>query len=439
MGSEENEERVFQQGGGSSILNCPSSGMGTNSTSDKVSGMAICSESMFRSPNGLDPYGSNWDPIVSLSGSLGNSTMVAQNHEFANSHCSVVLENQTTGSSSHLVHFPSDSGLVDLVPKIPSFGSGSLSEMVSSFGQIAESGSHTNFALRNGVGLRRASTNIADSQDKFQNSEDRILGPSPYGKRKRKEPIEASAQNAEEEQQKDPSEDTSEFPKEDDEKKQKSEQNIALNSLSRLAVKQAKDNVIGAEPSKDNYIHVRAKRGQATNSHSLAERVRRERISERMRLLQELVPGCNKITGKAMMLDEIINYVQSLQQQVEFLSMKLATVNPELNVDIDRILSKDILQLRGSNATGHGITPGLSLSHSLPPYPQGTFNGAPGPTPPFHPLPQHLWNNELQGILQMGFDPDPSISSLGPNGKRLELQLITFLIPSYLYFFTQFS
>ncbi|KAL0361155.1 UNVERIFIED_CONTAM: Transcription factor [Sesamum radiatum] len=319
MGSEENEERVFQQRGGSSILNCPSSGMGTHSTSDKVSGMAICSQSMFRSPNGLDPYGSNWDPIASLSGNLGSSAMVAQNYEFANSHCSVVLENQTTGSSSHLVHFPSDSGLVDLVPKIPSFGSGSLSEMVSSFGQIVESGSHSNFALKNGVGLRRAE----DSQDKFQNSEDRILGPSPYGKRKRKEPIEASAQNADEEQQKDPSEDTSEFPKEDDEKKQKSEQNIALNSRSRLAVKQAKDNSNGAEPSKDNYIHVRAKRGQATNSHSLAERVRRERISERMRLLQELVPGCNKITGKAMMLDEIINYVQSLQQQVEVLWLKI--------------------------------------------------------------------------------------------------------------------
>ncbi|KAI3678262.1 hypothetical protein L6452_37548 [Arctium lappa] len=38
------------------------------------------------------------------------------------------------------------------------------------------------------------------------------------------------------------------------------------------------------------------------------------------------------------MLDEIINYVQSLQQQVE---MKLVTVNPELNIDIDHILSKD--------------------------------------------------------------------------------------------------
>ncbi|KAL6011730.1 hypothetical protein ACLOJK_002195, partial [Asimina triloba] len=42
------------------------------------------------------------------------------------------------------------------------------------------------------------------------------------------------------------------------------------------------------------YIHVRARRGQATDSHSLAERVRREKISERMNLLQGLVPGCDK-------------------------------------------------------------------------------------------------------------------------------------------------
>ncbi|KAJ8476840.1 hypothetical protein OPV22_020567 [Ensete ventricosum] len=78
------------------------------------------------------------------------------------------------------------------------------------------------------------------------------------------------------------------------------------------------------------YIHVRARRGEATDSHSLAERVRREKISERMKVLQSIVPGCEKVTGKALMLDEIINYVQSLQNQVEFLSMKLASLNPML-------------------------------------------------------------------------------------------------------------
>ncbi|CAN1344267.1 Transcription factor BEE 2 [Linum perenne] len=71
----------------------------------------------------------------------------------------------------------------------------------------------------------------------------------------------------------------------------------------------------GAE--KSEYIHVRARRGQATDSHSLAERARREKISRKMKYLQDLVPGCNKITGRAGMLDEIINYVQSLQRQVE--------------------------------------------------------------------------------------------------------------------------
>ncbi|CAK8568079.1 unnamed protein product [Lathyrus sativus] len=89
------------------------------------------------------------------------------------------------------------------------------------------------------------------------------------------------------------------------------------------------------------YIHVRARRGQATDSHSLAERVRREKISERMKKLQQLVPGCDKVTGKALMLDEIINYVQSLQNQVEFLSMKLTSVNPmfyDMATDLDTFM-----------------------------------------------------------------------------------------------------
>lgn len=77
------------------------------------------------------------------------------------------------------------------------------------------------------------------------------------------------------------------------------------------------------EEKEKDVIHVRAKRGQATDSHSLAERVRRERINEKLRCLQELVPGCYKTMGMAVMLDVIIDYVQSLQQQIEFLSMKL--------------------------------------------------------------------------------------------------------------------
>lgn len=74
-------------------------------------------------------------------------------------------------------------------------------------------------------------------------------------------------------------------------------------------------------------IHVRAKRGQATDSHSLAERVRRERINEKLKVLQDLVPGCYKTMGMAVMLEVIINYVRSLQNQIEFLSMKLSAAS----------------------------------------------------------------------------------------------------------------
>ncbi|XP_062116370.1 transcription factor bHLH79 isoform X2 [Humulus lupulus] len=99
-----------------------------------------------------------------------------------------------------------------------------------------------------------------------------------------------------------------------------------------------------SEPPKQDYIHVRARRGQATDSHSLAERARREKISERMKILQDLVPGCNKVIGKALVLDEIINYIQSLQRQVEFLSMKLETVNSRMTLSptIEGFSSKDI-------------------------------------------------------------------------------------------------
>uniref|UniRef100_A0A453L4D0 Uncharacterized protein n=1 Tax=Aegilops tauschii subsp. strangulata TaxID=200361 RepID=A0A453L4D0_AEGTS len=44
---------------------------------------------------------------------------------------------------------------------------------------------------------------------------------------------------------------------------------------------------------------IRAKRGCATHPRSIAERVRRTKISERIRKLQELVPNMEKVTNQA--------------------------------------------------------------------------------------------------------------------------------------------
>ncbi|XP_010682704.2 transcription factor bHLH81 [Beta vulgaris subsp. vulgaris] len=65
---------------------------------------------------------------------------------------------------------------------------------------------------------------------------------------------------------------------------------------------------------------VRAKRGCATHPRSIAERVRRTRISDRIRKLQELVPNMDKQTNTADMLEEAVEYVKTLQRQIHDLT-----------------------------------------------------------------------------------------------------------------------
>ncbi|ONH93024.1 hypothetical protein PRUPE_8G209100 [Prunus persica] len=62
------------------------------------------------------------------------------------------------------------------------------------------------------------------------------------------------------------------------------------------------------------------KRSRAAEVHNLSERRRRDRINEKMKALQELIPRCNK-SDKASMLDEAIEYLKSLQLQVQYMPM----------------------------------------------------------------------------------------------------------------------
>lgn len=71
-------------------------------------------------------------------------------------------------------------------------------------------------------------------------------------------------------------------------------------------------------------MRTRAKRGCATHPRSIAERVRRTKISERMKRLQDLVPDMDKQTNTSDMLDETVEYVKSLQQKVQELNETVA-------------------------------------------------------------------------------------------------------------------
>ncbi|XP_058214206.1 uncharacterized protein LOC131325778 isoform X2 [Rhododendron vialii] len=105
----------------------------------------------------------------------------------------------------------------------------------------------------------------------------------------------------------------------------------------------------GGKDRKPDYFHVSTPRGQGTDSHSLAERerVRREKIGERMKYLQDLVPGCSKIVGKGERLDKIIKYIQSLETRVKF----LVAVRFSLDFNIDSFFVKEVKKLSQSPIT----------------------------------------------------------------------------------------
>ncbi|KAM7266761.1 hypothetical protein ACFE04_008927 [Oxalis oulophora] len=101
------------------------------------------------------------------------------------------------------------------------------------------------------------------------------------------------------------------------------------------------------EEKEEEVVHVRTKRGQASDNHSLAERLRREKINQKLRCLQDLVPGCNRTMGMVVMLEEIINYVHSLQNQVEFLSMELGAASSSNG---QRFEAESTIKAQGTNA-----------------------------------------------------------------------------------------
>ncbi|CAM8890936.1 unnamed protein product [Rhodiola kirilowii] len=61
-----------------------------------------------------------------------------------------------------------------------------------------------------------------------------------------------------------------------------------------------------------------SRKTRAAEVHNLSERKRRDRINEKMKALQELIPHSNK-ADKASMLDEAIEYLKSLQLQLQMM------------------------------------------------------------------------------------------------------------------------
>ncbi|KZV40881.1 hypothetical protein F511_05126 [Dorcoceras hygrometricum] len=112
---------------------------------------------------------------------------------------------------------------------------------------------------------------------------------------------------------------------------------LSSSSLMPVEEKGGQESIMSLDAEMDNLFEdsvmcrVRAKRGCATHPRSIAERMRRTRISDRIRKLQELVPDMDKQTNTADMLEEAVAYVKFLQKQIQ---------TQKYMADIDRKVEK---------------------------------------------------------------------------------------------------
>ncbi|KAL7084384.1 hypothetical protein ACP275_14G220400 [Erythranthe tilingii] len=132
----------------------------------------------------------------------------------------------------------------------------------------------------------------------------------------------------------------------------------------------------GGEAKKQVCGSASTKRSRAAQVHNLSERRRRDRINEKMKALQELIPRCNK-SDKASMLDEAIEYLKSLQVQVQMMSMGCGMV-PMMYPGMQQYMPTM------SMGMGMGMGMGMEMGMNRPPMVQ--YPSMPMPNPRF-PMP----------------------------------------------------
>ncbi|XP_059626132.1 transcription factor PIF1-like isoform X2 [Cornus florida] len=175
--------------------------------------------------------------------------------------------------------------------------------------------------------------------------------------------------------------------------------------------------------SPDAKKHVRgstsAKRTRAAEVHNLSERRRRDRINEKMRALQELIPRCNK-SDKASMLDEAIDYLKSLQMQVQMMTMGCSMVP---------MMFPGIQQYMPPIGMGMGMGMDMGMNRPMIPFPP-VLAGSALPTSaaaahlgPRYPMPAFHMPAALPdpSRMQATSQSDPLLHSLGtqPNQSRM--------------------
>ncbi|MBA0716505.1 hypothetical protein Golax_015331 [Gossypium laxum] len=171
------------------------------------------------------------------------------------------------------------------------------------------------------------------------------------------------------------------------------------------------------------------KRSRAAEVHNLSERIwmelhkqrRRDRINEKMRALQELIPNCNKV-DKASMLDEAIDYLKTLQLQVQIMSMRAGLYVPPMMLPTG-MQHMHATQMAYFSSMGFGM--GLGMGFGMP-FPETNTVASAFPmvqVPPVCGAPFSGSGPHLSGLTAFHEMPGANLPLYGLHGQGLPMSM----------------
>ncbi|KAL9227342.1 hypothetical protein vseg_003039 [Gypsophila vaccaria] len=142
------------------------------------------------------------------------------------------------------------------------------------------------------------------------------------------------------------------------------------------------------------------RKGRAAAVHNQSERRRRDRINQKMKALQKLVPNASK-TDKASMLDEVIEYLKQLQAQLQM--MNQVGFMPQMMMPLG--MQQHLHQMSLLARMGMGASLGMGMGIGMLESPSSGQNPAP---PPPQPIPSMMHPNQVAASASR-FVPPPFV------------------------------
>ncbi|XP_042504175.1 transcription factor UNE10 [Macadamia integrifolia] len=162
---------------------------------------------------------------------------------------------------------------------------------------------------------------------------------------------------------------------------------------------------------------VKTKRSRAAAIHNQSERKRRDKINQRMKTLQKLIPNSSK-TDKASMLDEVIEYLKQLQAQVQMMSRMIPQMM--LPMTMQQQLQMSMMAQMAGMGMGMGIGMGVMDMNMIG---RSNMPGIPPILPPAAFMPLASW--DVSGDHRLSTSnatmPDPLSSFLACQSQPMTM------------------